>query len=232
MRDSNACIILAGGLGTRLRSAVPDKPKCLASIGKKSFLEVQLELLASQGVNRFILSLGYLASMVLEEVTRLQSRFDIQTVIEPQPLGTGGAILWTMQRLALSEVIVANGDTFLSGSLSEMFVPLDIEGSEFVRLAIVDVPNCSRYGKVNVSGNRLIGFTAKGISQPGAINAGIYRLSLKAFNALVPGLAYSFESDVLPKMIDQKSVSASHITGEFTDIGVPEDYLQFNRLHA
>jgi D-glycero-alpha-D-manno-heptose 1-phosphate guanylyltransferase len=228
----NTCIILAGGLGTRLRSAVPDKPKCLAPIGDKSFLQIQLELLASQGVDNFVLSLGYMADMVIDEVKKLDKKYKIQTVIEAQPLGTGGAILWAMNFAGLDEAIVTNGDTFLGGSLATLLKPLDLRAQELARMAIVDVVDRARYGGVTLDGALVTGFVEKGASAPGAINAGLYRLHRNVFNTISVGDACSLESHILPLLVNQRCLSATRIEGEFTDIGVPEDYFGFCKQHA
>ncbi len=227
MNNLQTCIVLAGGLGTRLRSAVPDKPKCLAPIGSKSFLETQLSMLSAQGFNNFIISVGYLSEMVIAEVVRLESLFKIQTATEITPLGTGGAILSTMHSLGIVESVVANGDTFLDGDISSMRQPLDLANEEFARIAITHIANRNRYGGVTIENNRIKGFTEKGVADSGYINAGVYRLHMSIFSHLQPGTAFSFENSILPRLINQNYLTGTAISGDFTDIGVPEDYFRF-----
>lgn len=232
MSVTPSCIILAGGLGTRLRVAVPDKPKCLAPVGDKSFLQIQLELLASQGVKDFVLSLGYLAKMILLEVDRLKSQFSIRTVLEKEPLGTGGALLFAMHTVGQEEVLVTNGDTFLGGSLSDMLLPLDLAGGELARMAVIEVSDRSRYGGVEFSSGRVSGFAEKGKVGSGLINAGFYRLHRNALGSLNPGEAFSFEATILPSLARQGQLGAAKIEGEFTDIGLPEDYFRFCKKYG
>jgi D-glycero-alpha-D-manno-heptose 1-phosphate guanylyltransferase len=223
----NTCIILAGGLGTRLREAVPNRPKCLAPIGKYSFLEIQLALLAKQGVDDFVLSLGYLADQVEAEVERLSKQFSIRCVVEASPLGTGGAIAYAMAEANLDEALVTNGDTFLGGDLRLMFNPLSFDIGEQVRMAVINVEDRGRYGGVQLDNRRVSGFVAKGQNGSGSINAGFYRLSSKIFSNMPTAQEFSFESIVLPILAESGKLFASPINGAFTDIGVPSDYYRF-----
>ena len=117
MNADRHCIVLAGGLGTRLRDAVPDRPKCLAPVGEHPFLELQLRALAAQGINRFVLSLGYMADMIQAAVKDFAVDAYIDCVVEPHPLGTGGAILHAMRHSKLDEAIAVNGDTMVNADL-------------------------------------------------------------------------------------------------------------------
>jgi D-glycero-alpha-D-manno-heptose 1-phosphate guanylyltransferase len=225
------CVILAGGLGTRLQSAVPDRPKCLAPVGDRSFLEIQLGLLAKQGVTAFVMSLGHMAQQVVAETNRLRACFDVRTVIEPSPLGTGGAIAFAMRSLGLDEVLVTNGDTFLGGDLTSMLQPLDLTRQELARMAVIHVPNSRRFGGVKAVGGRVTGFSEKGTSGPGWINAGLYRLHSRVFDAQQSGNAFSFETQILPGLAENGQLGASKIDGAFTDIGIPEDYYRFCSEH-
>ena len=227
------CIILAGGLGTRLREAVPGKPKCLAPVGETSFLELQLRLLRAQGITDFVLSLGYLADQVLDEISHIQSDFTIRHVIEQKALGTGGAILFAMNTLGIDEALITNGDTYLSGDLSSLLAPLDLARNELCRMAVIQVDNVSRFGGVEIHNNLVTRFTEKGNPGPGRINAGFYRTCQQAFDKyhLDPGQQFSFETDLMPQLTRNSEVTATVISGDFTDIGVPDDYRNFCRTY-
>lgn len=227
-----ACVILAGGLGTRLQEALKGLPKCLAPVGERSFLEIQLDMLAAQGVTRFVLALGHQAIQVQATLARLSSRHCIAQVVEAHALGTGGAVLNAMKELKLQEALVANGDTFLSGSLEGMRHQLDVIGGECMRMAVVQVNNRARFGGVLHDGRRVVGLAEKGLAGPGLINAGLYRIHSSAFGSRVVGSAFSLETELTPALVACKKLGLSAIEGSFIDIGVPEDYATFCQLHG
>lgn len=223
------CIVLAGGLGTRLRSAVPDLPKCLAPVAGRPFLEWQLRSLAERGVNHFVLALGHGADQVLESLAQPWARsLSISTVIEKELLGTGGAACYAMTATGLDEALIANGDTFLGGSLQAMLAPLDFAGGEHMRIATVHVFNRARFGGVTVdSAQRVVDFLEKGKTDAGLINAGLYRIHryvLKSEDQPV----FSMETKVMPRLLSKGVLQARELVGPFIDIGVPEDYLHFS----
>ena len=221
------CIILAGGLGTRLRDAVADLPKCLAPVGQRPFLEIQVATLLAAGVEDIVLSLGYKADAVVDAVQHMAGRQRIRYVVEPSLLGTGGAIAFAMDSLGLAEVMVANGDTYLDGDIGGMLLPLDRAGGEWFRMAVVQVADRGRFGGVQLdTKGRVQGFLEKGAQGPGHINAGLYRLC----RAVLPERAsgpYALETAVLPGLVQRRAVAGLCISGNFTDIGVPEDYFRF-----
>lgn len=225
------CVVLAGGLGTRLRSAVADRPKCLAPVGSRSFLDLLLDRLFEAGIGRVVLSLGHQAEMVQAALASQPHAQSITSVVEPSPLGTGGAIAHVLDAVGLDEVLVANGDTYLDGDLSAMLVPLDTRSGELFRMALVQVDDCGRFGGVEVDARgRVLGFVEKGRHGPGTINAGLYRLCRQALPTAGAG-AYSLETEVLPSLVARNAVCAAAIEGHFTDIGVPEDYFRFVQQH-
>jgi D-glycero-alpha-D-manno-heptose 1-phosphate guanylyltransferase len=226
------CIVLAGGLGTRLRSAVADRPKCLAPIGSRPFLQIELESLLAAGVDEVVLSLGHMADLVVAESRRWPLQGRIRHVIETSPLGTGGAIAHAMDSLGLEEVLVANGDTHLDGKIAGMLAALDRGAGERLRMALVHVIDRGRFGGVEIDSSARVGrFLEKGQHGPGLINAGLYRLLRTALPDRHPG-SYSLEADVLPTLVAQRAVTALPIDGRFTDIGVPDDYFRFCAEHG
>lgn len=227
------CIILAGGLGTRLRNAVPNVPKCLAPIAGRPFLEWQLHSLADRGVDHFVLALGHFSDQVIESLSKPWARgYSITTVIEQQPMGTGGAVRYSMHRVGLDEALVANGDTFLGGCLQTMRGPLDLAGGESMRIATVQVPDRYRFGGVSVdSVRRVTAFLEKGQTGPGPISAGLYRIHRCAFDAEIEA-TFSMETQVMPRLVAEGKLYAREVAGPFIDIGVPGDYYQFDaRAH-
>lgn len=232
MAITQPCLILAGGLGTRLRAVIGERPKCLAPVGRRTFLKVLVERLAEAGVTEIVLSLGYRAELVVESLSGEELPLPIRYVVESSLLGTGGAIAFALDTLRLDECLVTNGDTYLDGDLSQMLMPLDRAAGELFRMATVDVSDRSRFG--GVEGDQtghLRRFLEKGKHESGAINAGFYRLCRAALpeNRVVP---YSLEVDLLPLLVAKNAVTLTRITGSFTDIGIPTDYETFCRRHA
>lgn len=224
---SATCIVLAGGLGTRLQSVLIDKPKSLAPVDGVPFIERQISSLAKRGVSNFLISLGYGADQVIDSIAKWSSPYNISYVIETQPLGTGGAIKFAMNSFNLEETLVVNGDTFLSGTLSKMLEPLNFSKNEKVRCGLINVPDRERYGGVDITSEGLVTqFIEKGSSGGGLINAGIYRVGINAFEGVCE-VAFSFETQVLPSLSKQHYLSGEILSGKFIDIGVPEDYKLF-----
>ena len=229
MIRGRVCIVLAGGLGTRLRSAVPDLPKCLAPVGDRSFLDLQIERLAAEGFDRFVLSLGYGADAVQRAVPGFAEADRIEAVVEEEPLGTGGAILHVLEQAGLEEAVVANGDTFIDAPLAAMHAPLG--PGERLRIAAVPVDDRARYGGIELDGTRVTAFVEKGRGGPGLINAGLYRVQRAAFDGFAPGDAFSVETQVMPALLRDYALHAVVLDGAFIDIGVPDDYWRFCAEH-
>lgn len=225
------CIVLAGGLGSRLRDAVGDVPKCLAPVGSRTFLDIQLDALFEAGVGDVVLSLGHKADQVLAAIQAGHVGRPVRWVVEPTPLGTGGAILHVMDTLGLDEALVANGDTYLSGDFAGMLAPLDLKHGELFRMALAHVPDRTRFGGVEVDARHQVQrFLEKGRRDAGVINAGLYRVARTALPVARNG-PFSLEADVLPALVHAGAVKALAISGSFVDIGVPEDYQRFCAQH-
>ena len=232
MAITQPCLILAGGLGTRLRTVIGERPKCLAPVGRRTFLKVLVERLAKAGITEIVLSLGSRAEMVVESLSRGAWPLPVRYAVEPSLLGTGGAIAYALDAMGLDECLVTNGDTYLDGDLSQMLLPLDRPAGELFRMAAVEVSDRSRFGGVEGDQTRrLRRFLEKGKHESGAINAGFYRLCRAALpeNRVVP---YSLEVDLLPLLVAKNAVTLTKVTGAFIDIGIPTDYESFCRLHA
>jgi len=137
-----------------------------------------------------------------------------------------------MDKLNLEEALIANGDTFLGGSLDVMLTPLDLVSGELMRIATVQVPDRTRFGGVFVnSTHRVATFFEKGQKGAGLINAGLYRVHRRAFDGELQG-PFSMEMQVMPRLADQGALQARELGGPFIDIGVPDDYSIFNtRIH-
>jgi len=216
--------ILAGGLGTRLRSVVAHQPKVLAEVGGRPFLSYLLDQLADAGLRTVVLCTGYMGEQV--EVAFGESHRGVRLLYsqEPTPLGTGGAVRFAMSRLASSTVLLLNGDSICQADLGALWSAHRASGSR-ATLVLVRVDDASRFGQVELddAGNVLRFEEKGGRTGPGWINAGVYLIERRMLEAIPPGPAVSLERDVFPTWIGAKLLGWRS-TGRFLDIGTPESY--------
>ncbi|SEW38791.1 D-glycero-alpha-D-manno-heptose 1-phosphate guanylyltransferase [Chitinophaga sp. YR573] len=215
------CIVLAGGLGTRLRSVVADKPKCMAPVGKHPFLYYLLKYLQEQGITHVILSLGYKSEQVIDWCQEANLDIEISFVIEEEPLGTGGGILLAMSKVKGNEFFITNGDTFFGVPLNE-FYNFHQQKQSALSLALKPMYQFERYGSVELDENdRITAFLEKQFREEGLINGGIYLTSKQYLQSLGFPQQFSFEKEVLEK---SKALYGFISDTYFIDIGVPDDY--------
>jgi D-glycero-alpha-D-manno-heptose 1-phosphate guanylyltransferase len=219
-------IILAGGFGTRLRSAIADVPKPMAPIGEKPFLAYLLDYLKGQGVTRVVLSVHYLREQIQDYFQSDYRGMAISYAVEDEPLGTGGAILHSMKLLdQASPTFVLNGDTFLKLDYQAMYQQHQVT-APLITMALRKVADCSRYGIVQVEKNIVTEFKDQGNDQPGLINAGVYIIHPALFDVIPLPKQFSFERDFLFPNVDKIHPEAFAVDDYFIDIGIPEDYLR------
>lgn len=220
-------LVLAGGFGTRLQSVVSDVPKALAPVGSMPFLHYQLEHWIAQGTRSFVFLLHHQAELINrfieERQCSLLTNCEVQSIIEPQPLDTGGAVAYAVRQLALyGEFIVTNADTWLGSGVRE----LGIAGSD--RIVVVRQEDVSRYGMVEVDDAGFIFAFREKVESigPGWINAGMGVLHAEHFREW-DGEPLSLEKDVFPKLLALRQLKAVPLESDFIDIGIPADYLRF-----
>lgn len=217
-------IILCGGFGTRLQSVVADVPKPMAPIQNKPFLCYQLDYLLAQGVNEIILSVHHKREIIIDYFKDRYRGAKIHYAIEQQPLGTGGAIINSLNLIADDQtVVILNGDTFVQCNLKDMWQH-HLEHQEQLTIALQKMADCSRYGQVIVNNHKIVRFEHQGQAQAGLINAGIYLLNAKLFKNYSLPKQFSFERDFLHPHIETLKPRAFVAENYFIDIGVPEDY--------
>jgi D-glycero-alpha-D-manno-heptose 1-phosphate guanylyltransferase len=222
-------IILAGGLGTRLRSVVSDLPKPMAGVAGRPFLSWVLDRLAAQGFRRAVLAVGYRYEAIHDHFGDSHHGLPLSYSVEDSPLGTGGAIRLAAENLDAYPVFVLNGDTFVDLDYQAMRDAHDERGAA-MSVAVCRVPDVSRYGALELRGGRIVGFREKGPSGPGYINAGIYILSRQVMDMIPAQGPCSFEQQILVPRIAEIRPAAFITEGLFIDIGVPEDYARAQYL--
>lgn len=230
MPRAEEAIVLVGGLGTRLRTVVADLPKPLASVAGRPFLAHLLDQLATGGLRRVILATGYMAEKIEQAIGARWAGMDIVYSKESEPLGTGGAIRLAAKLLHGDGVHLANGDTFLRYDPDALERAVQAAGTT-LGIALAKVADVGRYGAVEVADGRVIAFREKGGRGPGLINAGSYFLTATGIAGLPDEEgAFSFENRVLLPSALGGQVAAFDDTGDFIDIGVPDDYARAQHL--
>lgn len=213
-------IILAGGLGTRLRGVVGEMPKPMAPINKIPFLEYIFKYLKKNGINKVILSVGYKWESIKEYFGDEFENIDIIYSVESEPLGTGGAIKKAMKLVSKRDVFIVNGDTFFDVNLNE----LKLKGNSKLLLSLKKMRNFDRYGCVEIDGNGFVlEFTEKGFRKSGSINCGIYLASKNLFDGYTLQDKFSFE-EFMQNEFESLNIISKTFNGYFIDIGIPEDY--------
>lgn len=216
-------LVLAGGLGTRLRERVPDLPKVMAPVAGRPFLEYVLDGLQAGDIREVILSVGYKSAEIIGHFGNRYRDTAIRYAVESEPLGTGGAIMHALSGEPDEPVLVCNGDTLLGIDYRELrrwYAAIQAKLAMVLRV----VPEVARYGSVLTSGERVLGYEEKGRSGPGLINAGMYMLERRVFDELGFSGKFSFEADFLQPHCATLQPRAYVSAGYFIDIGIPADF--------
>lgn len=217
-------IILAGGLGTRLRSELSEIPKSMALIGSRPFLEYQMDHLLANGISRFILSVGYKSEYIRKHFSDRYKNCEIIYAIEKTLLGTGGAIKNAMQFVVGDQVVIANGDSLFFSDLQAQFrIHLAYEAD--VTLALKPMRKIDRYGTILIDGSgKITSFSEKQFAGKGLINGGLYIFNVSSFRRLDLPDIFSIEKDFFKTKVNQLNFFGAISKGYFLDIGIPEDF--------
>lgn len=216
-------IILAGGMGTRLRSVIQDIPKPMAPIGETPFLSYLLDELQQQGIRRVVLSTGYKHEVVEEHYGNSYKGMELLYSVEESPLGTGGAIRKALQLINSPHALILNGDTMFRLDLQAMY-RFHIENQSDFTLALKKMEDSQRYGVVETANNRVVRFREKAERKAGSINGGIYLLKKEILLKKDFPERFSFEKDFMEAYFMELKVMAFVADGYFIDIGIPDDY--------
>jgi D-glycero-alpha-D-manno-heptose 1-phosphate guanylyltransferase len=223
-----SAVILAGGLGTRLRSAVPDLPKPMAPISGRPFLEHQLDYWIKQGVSHFVLSVCYRHEIIVDHFGDRYKGAGIDYVIEKTPLGTGGGLLLAAEKVGKDEsFLLLNGDTYFAVDLKTLIEFSSANDADWC-ISLFRTNEEGRYMGLDISPQGQITSLKSGTGRPGRLaNGGVYWVNPRALlsDKFSPGDKVSLEDDIFPAaMASGQRLFGIEFPGTFIDIGVPDDY--------
>ena len=227
--DKLTLLVLAGGFGTRLKSVVSEVPKPLAPVNGKPFLYYQIKNWTSQGLDKFIFLLYNQSELIIDflinEKDGILKGCEVKWIVEPGPMGTGGAVAFAVKHLKLEgDFLLTNADTWLGSGINEIIA------SVAQSIAVIKVKDSGRYGSVRLSGDRVVSFVEKSdTAEAGWINAGLCKLSAQSFKTTIEK-EFSLEERIFPVLVKQGNLTAVKLNTEFIDIGIPDDYYRFIEL--
>jgi NDP-sugar pyrophosphorylase family protein len=225
-------VILCGGLGTRLKKVVSDRPKAMAEINNRPFLDLLINHIAKFGFHRFILCTGYKADNIVYYYANKKNAFAIEISNETKPLGTGGALKNAERLIKSDPFLVLNGDSFCDADLSG-FLQFHFRNKSILSIIVAKTGNTRDYGTIRMdAGGRIVQFSEKtNQGKTAFINAGIYLFSEKALSLISAGMEFSLEYDLFPTLTG-KAFYGYMSESEVLDIGTPGRYEKAKRLLA
>lgn len=227
--EGNEAIILAGGLGTRLRAVVPELPKCMAPVGGQPFIGHVIDHFKKEGLQRFIFALGYRSELFEDFLASKLSSSQVEISTETEPLGTGGAIKKACALVSGKSAFVANGDTLFKVHLGKL-IAFHHSSEADCTLALKPMKDFNRYGVVELNTDHSVkSFKEKREYPQGLINGGLYVVEAKRFLAEDLPEKFSFEKDYLEKYYQSRRIFGMIQDEYFIDIGIPEDYERAER---
>lgn len=216
--------ILVGGLGTRLRTVLADKPKALALVAGKPILGHILDALARMGVKKGVLCTGYLGDQVQDAFGSSYEGMSLVYSREEAPLGTAGALARAADSFQADRLLVLNGDSFTPFSAQTLAESHEARQA-VATILLARVDDASRYGAVDIDDEgAVIQWNEKGESSsvgPACINAGVYLMNTQLVGSLQRSNVNSLEKELFPSLIG-KGLFAIRNSGPFIDIGTPE----------
>jgi D-glycero-alpha-D-manno-heptose 1-phosphate guanylyltransferase len=221
-KPSNVAIILAGGLGTRLRPVISDRPKPMAPVGERPFLDYLIKDLLGQGFSQVILCVSYMRQTIMDYFAPRYGSL-VKFVEEQEPLGTAGA-LKNAESLLPNRFAVLNGDSYIRLNYHNLSTFHEENNADFT--ITVSKAEGDRFGQVVMEGNQIIHFDEKNKASLSSItNAGVYLMEHKILDEIPRKTKYSLEHELIPSLISKRFRVMGFLTEEkFIDIGLPESY--------
>lgn len=222
-------LILAGGMGTRLRDIVVDVPKPMAQINGRPFLEYIFEWISRYSVGKAILSVGYKAESVMQHFGDSFSGIRIEYTVEEKPLGTGGAVKYALKKTTGRDILIINGDTYFPIDL-DRFYQWHVKNDHLFSMALKRMKNSDRYGSVALRGSTIVKFYEKKFSENCLINGGIYLINRSFIESRPLPEIFSLEKELMEKEAGTSILKGRIFKEMFIDIGIPEDYKRAQAL--
>ena len=220
-------IILAGGLGTRLKGVIADIPKPMAPVAGNPFLKYIFDYLVNHKISCVVLAVGYKYENIYNYFGEDYKGLELKYSVEEEPLGTGGAIRLAVEKIENEELFIINGDTFFDVNLLEFEQFAKVSKSDLA-LALKPMQLFDRYGSVEIKGDKILSFKEKQFVEAGLINGGVYYCGKSLFSKFTVNQKFSFEKDLMEKYVNEKNLTGYTSDTYFIDIGIPEDYAKAN----
>ena len=225
-------LVLAGGKGTRLSAAIADRPKLLAPVGGRPFLALLVAMLARQGLPRLAFLLGFRANQIVPALEVIQG-VQVQWSIEPEPLGTAGAVK-RAQRFCTEDFFLVNGDTYLDFDAANLLAQ-QMRTDAAVTIAATRAQDAGRFGILDVDPDGRVREFREKVSEPvsGLINAGVYVIAPRVLDSIPSDRAVSLEREIFPLLLASgERLIAVEQQGAFFDIGTEASWRAFARFCA
>jgi D-glycero-alpha-D-manno-heptose 1-phosphate guanylyltransferase len=221
-------LVLAGGLGTRLRPALSDRPKAMADIGGRPFISLLFDQLIRFGFNRVIVATGYRAESISGYFGSRYQDLELVYSKENEPLGTGGALKLAHRHIHKQHVLVMNGDTFVDFALRGFFLK-HLKTKSLVSLLLCKADDARAYGSVKMDNQgRITAFVEKKRELgSGCVSAGNYLISRDALKMLPGSKKFSLESKFFPTLVEGRGLMGHCSNNPLHDIGTPDTYRYF-----
>ncbi len=225
----NETVILAGGVGSRLRGVIADRPKPMADVAGRPFLAYILDHVAACGGREVVLSVGYKHEMISDHFGEHYRDLRLRYCVERERLGTGGGVKLALGVCRDDQVLVLNGDTLFRADYGAL-AAAHREHDARLTLGLKAMDDCGRYGRVELDdAGRVTGFLEKQAQVSGLINAGVYVMQREWYLGLPTPAVFSFEQDVMEPGAAEGGFWGVASDAYFIDIGIPEDYARAQR---
>ena len=228
--NSREVIILAGGLGTRIKNISGGLPKCMLEIAGKPFIYHLIRQFLSLGAEKIILATAY-KSKYIHEFVRLNFFLEVKEskIVfseEKTPTGTGGAILAALSKVTSLECLVSNADTIIPNLSKNIWRPIP-DGKNF--MMFLSNMKGVRFQYFKTDGLEVCGVECNDATS-GLTSSGLVLFKTNYLNQLNLSIPSSFDKDIILTELIYRTVEYQ-LVGGFIDFGIPEDFRRAQELY-